>query len=214
MARTLTRTVVAEKRQRDTARLYLQGFALGRIAEVTHVHVKTVQGDLRAVRKRWREDASRSIQKHVDEALARIDLVEAEAWIGWEASKQPEVAQTTDLDFKPAQRPDQPDVSAGKRVSRREVNRGMDDAFLARIAWCIEQRCKLLGLYPSQRKDSGGEGGGPTLEITARIRMAMSDATPEELDTLGSFYARLGVTQEPGEAPLVLDEEAPEDGSS
>jgi hypothetical protein len=131
------RVVPAEYRRQEVARRYLQGEYQSAIAKVFNVTQQQISVDLKALRKAWRESALADTDAKIAEELARIDLVEAEAWAAWERSKQPrEVTVTEQTDGQTTQR---------KASVRREGQAG-SPRFLERIQKCIEQRSALLGL--------------------------------------------------------------------
>ena len=129
--------VPAEYRRQEVARRYLRGEYQSAIAEAFGVTQQQISLDLKALRKAWREAAMRDTDAVVAQELAKLDLIEAEAWAAWERSKQPrEVTMTEQMDGQTTQR---------KASVRREGQAG-NPRFLEQIQKCIEQRCALLGL--------------------------------------------------------------------
>jgi len=49
-----------------------------------------------------------------------------------------------------------------------------DPRFLTGVQWCVEQRCKMLGLLAAVKNEHMGEGGGP-VQTEIVIRYADSD---------------------------------------
>jgi hypothetical protein len=70
--------------------------------------------------------------------LAKIDHLEREYWAAWRDSKEP--GEITSA------RPG--------RVTVKRVSRDGNPTFLDGVAWCIEQRCKIFGLYTPSKYTS------------------------------------------------------------
>jgi hypothetical protein len=131
-------TIMAERR-RQAAQLYLQGIFQPEIARRLGVTQACISLDLKAVRKAWQAAAIQDMDVLIGEELARLALVEQEAWTAWEASKRPkEVTLMEGSTGEPAAR---------KAKVRKEAREG-NPQFLERIDKCIERRCTLLGLNP------------------------------------------------------------------
>lgn len=78
------------ERERDLERvtaLYLRGKTLREIAaELGGLSHSTVRDDVERVKARWRESALVNVDEAMNRELARLDLVEAEYWKGWDRS--------------------------------------------------------------------------------------------------------------------------------
>ena len=145
-----------EQRERDLttiAYLYCKGWSQARIA----AHIGTVSRaqvghDLKAIRKAWRESAIRDFDELQSEQLAKIDMLEAEAWAGWDRSvgaKQRSVSERTEGDGE---------TTAHTRLERWED--AGDPRFLAQVEKCIARRCAILGLdAPREMTLSSASGG-------------------------------------------------------
>ena len=97
---------------------------------------QTVSNDLKALENEWLQAGLMDLDEAKARELARIDALECEYWEAWRES-----------------------ISSGVKVSkekkrgdevvtvRQEVTKASGDSrFLQGIQWCIEQRCKILGL--------------------------------------------------------------------
>lgn len=73
-----------EKDLQTLSQLYLQGEPLAVIAKAMGVTPPQISYDLKKLKQRWRE----SSDWDMNEELRRLELVEAEAWRAWRASKQ------------------------------------------------------------------------------------------------------------------------------
>ena len=124
--------------QAKLAELYLHGFSTGDMAVRLGLTRRTVQSELSAIRKEWRTRTHLDFQSALFQQLDRIDLIEKHAYEGWERSLIPQTTQTK-----------QATSASSGQVTRATVRTGSgvgDRGFLAQMAWCVEQRCKILGL--------------------------------------------------------------------
>jgi|SRR5215831_5831359 len=139
------------------ASLYLRGESLHSIAMTMGVQTHIVTADLKAIREDWRSQANYDFGLARQQELARIDMIEAEAWRAWETSKAPlEVTNTRqrrrNLGIAGQDIPTDSISEANKRSTQRDPN----PAFLERVAWCVEMRCKILSLVaPQEMKHTG-----------------------------------------------------------
>jgi hypothetical protein len=123
-------------RREEVAQRYLRGENQYQIAEVVGVTQQQVSLDLKAIREAWLQSAIRDFDEAKSEQLAKIDVIEAEAWQAWERSRQPREVTLTE----------QTEGERGSRkASVRREGRAGDPRFLERVQKCIEQRCTILG---------------------------------------------------------------------
>ena len=99
---------------------------------------RTVQAELVAIRDDWKGRTQIDFESAIAQQLDRVDLVEKYAFEGWERSLTRKTVET-----KQAMRTVNGQVD--RATLRAETGNG-DPAFLARMSWCIEQRCRILGL--------------------------------------------------------------------
>ena len=125
--------------QMRVARLYLRGYGVDEIASLTGLGERMVQSEITALRKGWTQRAQLDVQTATFRELDRIDALERTAHEGWMRSLGQVNVETK-----------QATTASGGNVNRATVrtagNRDGNPVFLARMAWCVEQRCKLLGL--------------------------------------------------------------------
>lgn len=150
------------------ANLYLKGWQQKDIAVELGLSPATVSRDIKALIEEWRQSAISDIEEAKAKELARINRIEREAWEAWEASKQMETGhrQTTQYGGE--------GQSASYAVTRR-ASPG-DTKYMDIIRWCIDQRCKLLGLNAPDRHEHSGPDGGPITHAAA-----VADMTDAEL---------------------------------
>ncbi len=114
--------------------LHKEGWQNKDIAEELGLADYTVCRDLAAVRAVLYEQAIENLDEARKLELAKINLIEAEAWEQWERSKQPRTTKS---------------ATKGDTVNKqsfKEEERGGDPRYMEIILKCSDQRAKLLGL--------------------------------------------------------------------
>ena len=107
------------------------------IAAALNVSQPTVSNDLKALVNRWQESALMDVDEAKATELARINRLELEYWNTWEQSKR-------DKESTLAEKTEGKETHT-KAQQRKEGQVG-NPSFLAGVQWCIDRRCKLLGL--------------------------------------------------------------------
>lgn len=105
--------------------------------------------DIKAIQKRWQKSEVMNFNEAKQRELERIDVLEREYWEAWIKSQEPR---------KIASRKISNDGTVETQSS--EVRNG-DPRYLAGIQWCIEQRCKILGVEAPKRTELTGADGKP-----------------------------------------------------
>jgi len=152
----------------EIARLYLRGVTqaeiAARLAQRPRVRYQLTQQmisyDLKQIRKAWLQSSIRDFDELAAEQLAKIDYLELTYWAAWEKSLEDQ--RTEHATAKPDRNGTPRQVQA---VYTTQQGRG-DPRYLQGIERCIEQRCKLLGLYQPDKLDvtSGGQPVGKVFE--------------------------------------------------
>lgn len=142
-----------DRDRRQIASLYLRGWLQVDIAEKLGISQQTVSLDLKALHREWQRSAIADIDKAKARELAKIDNLEREYWVAWRRSRK---------DAETITEKNRGEAEDGKlidpqRMFRRKGQAG-DPRFLQGIQWCIERRCKILGIDAPDRHDitSGG----------------------------------------------------------
>jgi len=159
----------AAARRTAIARLYLQALPQMEIARRLGLNQSTVSRHLKTLQQEWLAARVRDLDAHTSRELARIDLVEQEAWTQWERSK--EYADTTITEQQQGGA-----AGIGRRARVQKISKVQcgDPRYLQVIDDCIDRRAKLLGLYaPTQHAHTGA--GGTPLEFTVLIDRAGPD---------------------------------------
>lgn len=168
------------ERQRDlviVSDLYLKGATQEEIArrvsqnypEDQPITRQQVSYDIQKLLKRWQKEQLLNIDAALARELARINRVEHEAWAAWARSQQD--AQTITVRTRPRR---QGQGQTAETLQKSEGQTG-DASFLRVVQWCIEQRCKLLGL-DVERLDLT-TGGQPLIK-----RVYVEVVPPDEAD--------------------------------
>jgi hypothetical protein len=140
MAKT-KRTHTQRQADRATAaRLILKGKSQSEVALQLGLSQPMVSYDLRIIREQWLDSAVRDFDEARAVELAKINALELEYWEQWELSKLPRTTEGSKL----VEGGNYPGAltEASIKTQQREGN----PAFLAGVQWCIDRRCRLLGL--------------------------------------------------------------------
>lgn len=158
------RTVIQTGRdRREIADLYLQGWTQQRIADRLNesgdkddapirgytLSQRMISYDLKKLQEAWRASALIDIDEAKARALAKVDRLEREYWTAWERSRKDSVIIT-----QAGKKPAEGEMSAPDRVTRITKPQEGNPRFLAGVQWCIERRCKIIGVDEPTRVDA------------------------------------------------------------
>lgn len=126
------------------AALRLQGFTFKEIGEDLGISTSMAYEEYKVVEHRWRVTAFHAINELKSRELARLDVVESEAWEAWRRSQQDATEITQDY------------VGAGDArmlagTKARKTGRDGDARFLKIVVDCVDRRIKILGLEEDTR---------------------------------------------------------------
>ena len=128
---------------------YCQGVRQCDIAVKLGVDPSQIAYDLRILMGRWQKASTAKIDQWKATELERINNLEREYWDAWQASIESGVKVSKER-------------KVGNEVVtvKQEVTKASGDPrFLSGVQWCIERRCKLLGLDEPDKHEHGGAGG-------------------------------------------------------
>ena len=128
---------------------YLRGDTQMSIAQRFGLSQCQISRDLATIQRRWRESSIVDLNEAKRRELERIDVLEREYWQAWEASKGEQQRSTASKTG---------DVARAQVVKYESAG---DPRFLAGVQWCVEQRCKILGLLAAVKNELIGKDGGP-----------------------------------------------------
>ena len=151
-------TFQIERDRRDVADLYLQGWTQARIAEHLdnrndreYDFTRSMVGyDLRALQKAWQKSALIDVDKVKAQELAKVDKLERTYWDAWERSQEDAETIRQEGSSKDTVKGELPPIQ--KLIIFRKGQTG-DPRFLQGVQWCIERRCKILGIDAPERHD-------------------------------------------------------------
>ncbi|HXT58785.1 MAG TPA: ECF-type sigma factor [Pirellulales bacterium] len=134
------RQVQIDQRRRQVAELTLKGHRQSEIAAQLEVTQSTVSKDLQQVRAAWREAGVRDFEAAVSEQLETLALIQREAWLAWERSKQP--AHTAVIQG----------ADDEQRTRQTLKHRYGDPRLLQQVQRCLDRSRHLLGLDAALRR--------------------------------------------------------------
>ncbi len=133
-------------RRAKVAELYLRGETQEAIADKLNVGQATISRDIATIHDQWVKNSTVTINEAKAKELARIDNLEIVYWNQYQASLQPN-RRTMTRGFKMKPTDDPSNLHSTVTITERNG----DPRYLDGIKWCVEQRCKILGLYHSSR---------------------------------------------------------------
>jgi len=143
-----------ERDRRRISELYLKGWLQAEIAKELHLSQPTVSNDLKAIQKEWLKSTLQDFDKLKARELAKIDNLELVYWEAWERSKDNKKSKTIKLNPRRGQiRATNEDITEIKTKDEDLIG---DPRFLSGVQWCIDRRCKLLGIDAPEKHEHSG----------------------------------------------------------
>ena len=140
--------------------MYLQGKLQADIGKELGLDQATISRDLKALHGEWLHSALMDFGEAKSRELAKIDLLEVTYWEAWRRSCEQQESSTTEL-VKDADG----QSKGGRAQLRKEPGLG-DPRYLQGVQWCIERRCKIIGIdAPIRNELTGAEGGPLTFKV-------------------------------------------------
>ena len=167
--------IVKENHRYRIAELYLRGWTQTEIATELEISQATVNGDLSKIRERWRSSALVMFNERESAELEKIDALEAMYVEGFRRSLEKKRIKTTrsvPVPDKETGKVDTKNLSfiAVEESLREELSVG-DARWLEGINKCIDQRCRILGLY---RTTPASAGSGDSTETGQSVKGRVS----------------------------------------
>ncbi len=134
-----------------TASLYLRGQTLAEIGTQFNppVTAKTVCLWVAEIRERWKKSALVDYDDRKNQELAKLDLIEREAYEAWERSKLDAVTNRKVVTKGLKKGEDGGDAElkvVGTLKDKTAKGQTGNPAFLAQMERCVEMRCRIFGL--------------------------------------------------------------------
>lgn len=130
-------------RRAQVTELLKLDFTQEEIAKQCGVDRTIISRDIAAIRAAWEHTAILNFDAAVKAQLEKISIIEEEAWDAWEKSKQPRTTYR-------ASKQDSEEKGITTKKERIKVESIGDAVWLDRIAWCVEQRARIYGMYKNQ----------------------------------------------------------------
>ncbi len=148
------RTKIQRERDRLTiAELLLKGWSQQRIADWLDLDKSGVSREVKRIKVQWQSETIEDTHLYVQAELRRLAMLEAEHWAAWERSQCSK--ETTHLEKLLTGGKDEGGATTGRvRQATKAEQRVGDAVFLTGIQRVIDCRCKLLGLYPTERESA------------------------------------------------------------
>lgn len=145
-------------RRKRIAQLYLDGKTQWEIAHEFGVTQALISYELKKIHKEWLGSTLLDFNEAKVKEIAKIDHLEEMAWRSFHRSCEDAVTDHKEVErkLKDVVKVDKGKVTpTGKTAMQvvgdvsKKVTKGQagDPRFLERVAWCIDQRCKILGVY-------------------------------------------------------------------
>ena len=143
-----------ERDRRDIADLYLQGWTQHRIAEKLTgkdgreyvISRAMVAYDLGKIENAWRTSALIDLNDARARELAKVDHLERVYWDAWLRSC--EDAETLRQEGS---------GEAPSKIVKTSRGQAGDPRFLTGVQWCIERRCKIIGVDAPSKSELRGD---------------------------------------------------------
>lgn len=148
-------------RRHTIAKLLCQGLDQTAIGEKVGVSQSCVSRDLTWIRSQWKREMETKFNENLVKELAKIDNLERMCWEAWEKSAKDYKQKTTKAKGKIPGKDKGTNVPKPDYLEKtdKEVTAFGDPRFLQGVQWCIERRCKLLGLDAPEKKELTGKDG-------------------------------------------------------
>lgn len=154
------------------AKQYLQGIPQARIAKELGISQPQICADLKVIRSRWRESSIRDFDVAKSEELAKIDLVETQAWEAWEESKKLKTTTTKKTGTTP-----KGDVDLIDRKAEKQVG---NPVFLNVVMSCITKRCQIMGLDSELKAADLNAAIGAVIRAGFKVESAIEDTAERD----------------------------------
>jgi len=118
------------------ASMYLEKRPMWEIANKLDTSTATCYRMLKEVKTDWIQDAVKDFSLRQAEELANIDNLEREYWDAWKRSQSEQKSKRDEIE-----------AGVLSKTVKSRAKRDGSSVFLSGIQWCIEQRCKILGLH-------------------------------------------------------------------
>jgi hypothetical protein len=113
--------------------------------------------DLRKLAKKWQAEAVGTLDEFKAKALAEVRQLQLEYWQAWERS-----CQDAETETRKQRLAGEGEVKEMTKVTKGQAG---DKRFLDGVQWCIERRCKILGIDAPNKTDLTSDGKAITFHV-------------------------------------------------
>lgn len=160
----------------ETARLLRRGVSKTEIARRLGVTRQQIVYDWRKLVEQLHEDREQDVTAGVAKKLAEYAEVKAEAWLGWERSKEDKRRQVAEK-ITTADGGSAASSTSRTKALKQTEGRLPDHDYLAIVLRCLEAERELEGLDPPKEHRLSGPDGGPIpLEVTEIVARNRAEA--------------------------------------
>jgi hypothetical protein len=186
MGRTPAEETRIEHRRQQVAEHYLTGWTQAAIARELAVSQATVSADLKVIRRQWRESGIRDFDEAVQEELHKYQILEREAWSGWQRSQEPaEMSRIVQGE-------------TGKKAEKTVRQRTGDPRFLELVHRAIAGRRALLGLdAPTRIAPTSPDGDEAYHAHVMRELLQLAEQAPVAPTVIDAAYIERQLAGEP-----------------
>lgn len=135
--------------RRRAADLYLQGWLQADIAADLGIDQSTISRDLKALQSEWLESALINFNEAKAQELAKVDRLEREYWEAW--ARSCEDAETVRQEGSRKGKGTSGKLPPVDKIVKTSKGQAGDPRFLQGVQWCIDKRCKILGIDAPQK---------------------------------------------------------------
>jgi hypothetical protein len=173
------------------AEMYKEGKLQVQIGQAFGISQGQVSYDIAEILRRWRADSAGFVTEAVEQELRKINSLEIVAWQEWDKSLADAI--TTTVETKTVTLKDvDPDgnliglPAIETKTTRRVTKQTGNTAYTDTVRWCIDRRCKLLGLDAPTKQEVSGANGSPLLVKIEYTDIDIDPAQAVGLATAGS----------------------------
>jgi hypothetical protein len=130
----------AERDRILISKLYLEGHSQWEIHTKLGISQATVSRDIAILIRYWRISATKNIDTAMQIELTRINKLEIEYWQAWERSKEENKKKSIKQKYITSE------LKQPLEISSATEDRNGDPRYLQGVQWCVETRCKILGI--------------------------------------------------------------------
>jgi len=149
------------------AEMYKDGKIQVQIGQALGLSQGQISQDIAEVLRRWRADSSGFVTEAIEQELRKINSLEIIAWQEWDKSQADAVTTTVETKTVALKDADEDGNVIGlpaieTKTTRRVAKQTGNPAYTNTVQWCIDRRCKLLGLdAPTKVAPTTPDGNDP-----------------------------------------------------